>query len=336
MGRKKDISPTKVAQIVMLHHQGWTQRAIASKFNISQVTVQQRLKIYEKTGEFKSKKRTGRKRKTTTVTDRLIHRKVRSNPTISSSHLVSQLPTNVKISARTIRRRLQNNFNLSAYRPALKPKLSKKNVSDRLKFARKYVSINGEKYFSATKAWLNSFILFQRMSEDHLGNDTTQGTHFLEWKILLRLWFGGSLSYTGRGSLYIFPQNTTVTANVYLGILEEKLPFTMERHCCNYFQHDGAPAHKAKCVRSWLIEKGIQCLEPWPGSSPDLNPIENCWAILKQKLAVHKPTSLTDLIQKIKLVWCTEITQNDCASLVESMPSRLAAMIAAHGTATKY
>ena len=101
MGRKKDISPTKVAQIVVLHEQGWTQRAIASKFNISQVTVQQRLKNYEKTGEFKAKKRTGRKRKTTTVTDRLIHRKVRSNPTISSSHLVSQLPTNVKISART-------------------------------------------------------------------------------------------------------------------------------------------------------------------------------------------------------------------------------------------
>ena len=51
------------------------------------------------------------------------------------------------------------------------------------------LSINGEKYFSATKAWLNSFILFQRMSEDHLGNDTTQVTHFLERKILLRLWF---------------------------------------------------------------------------------------------------------------------------------------------------
>ena len=125
MGRKKDISPTKVAQIVLLHEQGWTQRAIASKFNvlISQVTVQQRLKIYKETGEVKAKKRTGRKRKTTAATDRLIHRKVRSNPTVSSSHLVSLLLTNVEISARTIRRRLQSDFNLSAYRPALKPKL---------------------------------------------------------------------------------------------------------------------------------------------------------------------------------------------------------------------
>ena len=125
MGCKKNISPTKVAQIVVLHEQGWTQRAIASNFNISQVTVQQRLKVYEKTAKKRS--------------DRQIHRKVRSNPTISSSHLVSRLPTNVKISARTIRRILQNDFNLSSYRPALKPKLSKKNVSDRLKFARKYV-----------------------------------------------------------------------------------------------------------------------------------------------------------------------------------------------------
>ena len=244
MGRKKDISPTKVAQIVVLHEQGWTQRAIASKFNISQVTVQQRLKIYEKTGEFKAKKR-----KTTTVTDRLIHRKVRSNPTISSSHLVSQLPTNVKISARTIRRRLQNDFNLSAYRPALKPKLSKKNVSDRLKFARKYVHWSVDqwrKVLFSDESLIKQFYSFsthvrrppwERYNPRYTLPRVKNSPQVMVW---------GSLSGTGRGSLYIFPQNTTVTANVYLGILEEKLPFTMERHCCNYFQHDGAPAYKAK------------------------------------------------------------------------------------------
>ena len=82
----------------------------------------------------------------------------------------------------------------------------------------------------------------------------------------------------------------------------------MSIHKCEFFQHDGAPCHTAKTVGTWLQESSVEVLSPWPGSSPDLNPIENCWAIVKKKVAAHKLKSAADLEAKIKEVWCRKIT----------------------------
>ena len=49
-----------------------------------------------------------------------------------------------------------------------------------------------------------------------------------------------------------------------------------------YFQQDNAPCHKSRKTLGWLAQKNVNVLD-WLPSSPDLNPIENLWSIVKKE-----------------------------------------------------
>jgi transposase len=84
------------------------------------------------------------------------------------------------------------------------------------------------------------------------------------------------------------------------------------------------------------MEKNIPLL-PWPGNSPDLNPIENLWSIVKRRIRSENITTKLQLIDRLISVWHRdEEVQKICISAIESMPRRINAVINAKGGPTKY
>ena len=102
------------------------------------------------------------------------------------------------------------------------------------------------------------------------------------------------------------------------------------------FMQDNAPCHKSRKVMDFMEENNIETME-WPPQSPDMNPIENLWAIIKirrqKKFGV--PNTKQDLIEQIFEIW-DEIDINLLQNLSESFLRRIEMVKTNLGRQTKY
>ena len=73
----------------------------------------------------------------------------------------------------------------------------------------------------------------------------------------------------------------------------------------------------------------------WPSQSPDLNPIEHLWNIVKQSRKGFRATSKDHLFTKIQEIW-RAIPLKTLNKLIASMPNRIEAVLKAKGFHTKY
>jgi hypothetical protein len=107
-----------------------------------------------------------------------------------------------------------------------------------------------------------------------------------------------------------------------------------------YLAADGARWHQGPENAQIQRECGYLQLS-WPPNSPDLNPIDNCWMLLKQRLRKRfltrerRPHSIVELFEATQEE-LDLIDQGTIDKWIDEMPRRLQAVLAANGGHTKW
>ncbi len=128
-----------------------------------------------------------------------------------------------------------------------------------------------------------------------------------------------AMSSAGVGPLCFL--KSTVNAAIYQEILEHFMLPSADKLYGDadfIFQQDLAPAHTAKGTKSWFNDHGVTVLD-WPANSPDLNPIENLWGIVRRKMRDTRPNNADELKATVKETWAS-IPPQQCHKLITSMP----------------
>ncbi len=132
---------------------------------------------------------------------------------------------------------------------------------------------------------------------------------------------------TAQGVGYCCKIDSTLDSELYKKILQEELLDTIEWYELEeknvIFQQDNDPKHTSKIVQAWLAEQEFQTMK-WPAQSPDLNPIEHLWSVIKRRLNNFEspPNGVLQLWERIEEVW-NSIPVETCLNLIESMLRRI-------------
>lgn len=329
-------------QVIGMWRAGRKQANIAHHLRMSQGTISKLIQRYRTHQHVRPGVSTGRPRKTTARDDRLLYQLCRRSRTKSASTLRDEWHRliNSRVSRPTVNSRLLSR-GLRARRPAKKPLMTRDRKQRRLEWVQQHQNFQ-LRHWRHVLFSDESRILLHRV-DGRLRVRREVGQRFQEDCVMGTIAHGGgsvhvwgAIHYGGRTNLVVLVEN--VNADSYRRVLETHMvPYARAHFGRNFlFQHDNAPAHRARRLQGYLEEEEIDQL-PWPAYSPDLNPIEHCWDELGR--AVRKrdvqPTTLAELRVALTQEW-NNLSQRYINKLIESVPRRVRAVLQARGGYTRY
>lgn len=126
-------------------------------------------------------------------------------------------------------------------------------------------------------------------------------------------------------------------AKTYVDILQHNLIQTARDFYPNqqwWFQQDNAPQHTSKLATRWFHNHGVSLID-FPPYSPDLNPIENLFGILKSRIENRLAHTIHEVERILKEEW-EALDEELLCKLIYSMPNRCAEVIANRGHKSHY
>ncbi len=340
------ITVEQLNRIVSLLQSGQSIRSVAQQTKVSYSTVAKYGRIH---CSDRNAGKGGRPKKLSEADKRYCIRQVTKGRIDNAVKVQKQLykDLGVMVSAQTIRRTFREGGLGSIEKPK-KPAISQANAKKRLAWCMahkdwtiadwKRVIWSDEtkvnRYNSDGRVWAWIRDGEQPQPRHVKGTVKHSGGSVMVWS---------AISYAGTGWLCKIEVN--MDKHLYKEILEDELDKTVDYVCGKLnlrrdqviYQQDNDSKHTSDVAKEYLASQEYQVMS-WPAQSPDLNPIENMWRLLKIRLNEYNtpPRGINELYERIIEIWYNKITIEECRKVIEIMPDRIQQCIKAKGYWTDY
>ena len=329
MGKKCQLTEGETKEIVTLCSQGTTSLEIAKKLGRDHRTIKNFLSQGKVT---RSKPIRGKPKALSPRNIRKVTNTLRKMPHASSRAIfhAAGLPEIPKTTRNDYLRKIGMVRKMKST-----PLLTKTHKEKRVKWAKKYLKHDFNKVIwtdecratlDGPDGWAKGWILFGQ-SPQHRLRRQQGGGGVMFWAAIVENELIGPFRVR---------QGVKINSQTYCEFLEcNFLPWLQaqpnERKNALTFMQDNAPAHASKYSKHFLASQELNIMD-WPPNSPDLNPIENLWAIIKRKVYLDgkQYTSLDVLWAAIQDA-CNEISAAEIKNLVSSVDNRLVEVLETGG-----
>jgi hypothetical protein len=329
------LSPLERSSIVVLHRLGLGPELIALLVERDVRTVHHWISHFDQHSNLDDEARSGRPPVTESSTEESIVALAREQPFLVPKDIKHMLV--LAVSARTIRRRLDD-AGLFGRIARLDYPYTPELIEARLKFARDYESWGEAEWgrvIFADEAYIYLGQHGQLWVQRPVDHEFILQYMAVTGPVNQKIGAWGAFSAKGTAPIHLY-EDTMNMERLRRIFRTNLLPTAHQQFPLQqwFLLHDNAPYHTGGMMSEYIFNQGFEKIDI-PRYSPDLNPMENMWAILKREVEAMNPVNDDQLRQFATDKWLA-ITPSMCHHLAASMPDRIKCVLACEGHRTGY